>query len=229
MKTLLKFLKYRVHFLLTIYMFADVFGRFGGELPWITKLIVNISSFIDKAFWPFFILLVFIVLFFILNKKKEWYSKWSSKIILKLPIIGEIIQKIHLARFAGTMKLLIGTNTPLIQSVKLVGQMSEFYPIKKSLIKIEEMIISGESFHSSLDNFKVYPKKMVQLVKVGEEVNRLDYFFEKIASQYTEEIEYKTSTLSTLLEPLIIIFLGLVVGIILIAMYLPMFQMSNSF
>ncbi|MNY41183.1 type IV pilin biogenesis protein [compost metagenome] len=70
---------------------------------------------------------------------------------------------------------------------------------------------------------------MIQLIKVGEEVNRMDYFFEKIAAQYTEEVEYRTNTISSLLEPLIIIFLGLVVGLILIAMYLPMFQMSNSF
>ncbi|WP_317167466.1 type II secretion system F family protein [Sphingobacterium sp. SGR-19] len=88
---------------------------------------------------------------------------------------------------------------------------------------------TGQSLHESLSSFDFYPPKIIQLIRVGEEVNRLEFFFEKIANQLTEEVEYKTSTISTVLEPLIIIFLGLVVGLILIAMYLPMFQMSNSF
>ena len=84
---------------------------------------------------------------------------------------------------------------------------------------MEDYIIKGKSIHESLQQFKVYPSKMIQLVKVGEETNQLDYFFGKISEQYIEEVEYKTSTLSNMMEPLII----------LIAMYLPMFQMSNSF
>lgn len=107
--------------------------------------------------------------------------------------------------------------------------MADFYPIQTSLAETEQLILRGKSLHESLAQFDFYPSKLVQLIKVGEEVNRLDFFFEQIATQLTEEIEYKTSTISNILEPLIIIFLGLVVGIILIAMYLPMFQMSNSF
>ncbi|UZJ64259.1 type II secretion system F family protein [Sphingobacterium sp. KU25419] len=127
------------------------------------------------------------------------------------------------------MRLLVSTNTPLLQSIQLVQQMTDFYPIAQSLQETEQYILQGESLHASLAKFPFYPAKTVQLIRVGEEVNRLDFFFEKISSQLTEEVEYKTSTLSSLLEPFIIIFLGLVVGLILIAMYLPMFQMSNSF
>ena len=104
-----------------------------------------------------------------------------------------------------------------------------FYPIESSLEQVEQAILKGESLNKSLSEFDFYPSKLIQLIKVGVEVNRLDYFFEKISVQYTEEVEYQTSTISSLLEPLIIIFLGLIVGVILIAMYLPMFQMSNSF
>ena len=107
--------------------------------------------------------------------------------------------------------------------------MIDYYPIETSLLEVEDSILKGESLHKSLAAFSFYPAKMIQLIKVGEEINRMDHFFEKIASQYTEEVEYRTNTISSLLEPLIIIFLGLVVGVILIAMYLPMFQMSNSF
>lgn len=210
-------------------MFADVFTRFGGELPWITAAILKASNFIDSTIGWFLLFLITIVVFTYTQRNKLWYRKWSSRIILKIPIAGELIRKIHLARFANTMRLLVSTNTPLLYAIQLIGQMTDFYPVQESLRKTEQSIMRGESLHESLATFDFYPSKIIQLIRVGEEVNRLSFFFEKIANQLTEEIEYKTSTISTVLEPLIIIFLGLVVGVILIAMYLPMFQMSNSF
>lgn len=210
-------------------MFADVFTRFGGELPWITAFILRVSHFMDQTFWYVVLIITALVLFLIYNKKKTWYRKWASKIILRIPLAGDIVRKVHLARFANTMRLLVSTNTPLLQAIQLVRQMADFYPIQTSLAETEQLILRGKSLHESLAQFDFYPSKIVQLIKVGEEVNRLDFFFEQIATQLTEEIEYKTSTISNMLEPLIIIFLGFVVGVILIAMYLPMFQMSNSF
>lgn len=210
-------------------MFADVFLRFGGKLPWITALIISISGWFDKYFVFLILLLVLCIGFYTFNRKTNWFRNASSKMLLKLPIIGDLVKKIYLARFANTMRLLVSTDTPLLRSIALVRQMINYYPIEASLIKVEQDILNGESLHKSLSAFSFYPKKMIQLVKVGEEVNRMDFFFEKIAIQYTEEVEYKTNTLSSLMEPIIIVFLGLVVGIILIAMYLPMFQMSNNF
>ncbi|MCT1526447.1 type II secretion system F family protein [Sphingobacterium hotanense] len=210
-------------------MFADVFNRFGGELPWITAQILNLSNFIDKTFIYFLLVIVGLIVLLYYHRKKRWFRKWSANIILRIPVVKDIVKKIHLSRFANTMRLLISTNTPLLQSLQLIRQMSDFYPIHESLGPIEEAVLHGQSLHASLDKFPFYPKKMIQLIKVGEEVKKLDFFFEKISQQYTDEVEYQTSTLSTLLEPLIIIFLGLIVGLILIAMYLPMFQMSNSF
>jgi len=89
--------------------------------------------------------------------------------------------------------------------------------------------MQGKSLYQSLQQFSIYPSKLIQLIKVGKETNQLDYFFTRVSEQYIEELEYITSTLSSMMEPLIIIFLGLIVGVILIAMYLPLFQMSNSF
>lgn len=210
-------------------MFADVFTRFGGELPWITAFILDVANFIDRSFWSGIFLIVSIIVAIYSNRNKDWWRRWSSSMLLRIPVAGEIIQKIHLARFANTMRLLVSTNTPLLQAIQLVRQMSNFYPVQQSLLRTEDLIMHGESLHNSLAKFSFYPSKIVQLIKVGEEVNRLEYFFDQIATQLTEEVEYKTSTISTVLEPLIIIFLGVVVGVILIAMYLPMFQMSNSF
>lgn len=210
-------------------MFADVFLRFGGKLPWITAAIISFSNWFDRYFSLFLLFIIAVTVVYFLKRRSEWFRKISSGLLLKIPVVGDIVRKIYLARFANTMRLLVSTDTPLLRSIALVRQMINFYPIESSLLKVEQDILQGESLHKSLASFPFYPPKMIQLIKVGEEVNRMDYFFEKIASQYTEEVEYRTNTISSLLEPLIIIFLGLVVGIILIAMYLPMFQMSNSF
>ena len=210
-------------------MFADVFLRFGGKLPWITAAIISFSNWFDRYFSLFLLFVIAVTVVYFLKRRTEWFRKISSGLLLKIPVVGDIVRKIYLARFANTMRLLVSTDTPLLRSITLVRQMISYYPIESSLLKVEQDILQGESLHKSLASFPFYPPKMIQLIKVGEEVNRMDYFFDKIASQYTEEVEYRTNTISSLLEPLIIIFLGLVVGVILIAMYLPMFQMSNSF
>ena len=210
-------------------MFADVFLRFGGKLPWITATIIGISAWFDKYFLWMFLGLVSLIVLYFLKRKSNGFRKFSSGLLVRMPIVGDIVKKIYLARFANTMRLLVSTDTPLLRSIALVRQMIDFYPIETSLLAVEQEILKGESLHKSLSSFSFYPPKMIQLIKVGEEVNRMDYFFDKIAQQYTEEVEFKTNAISSLLEPIIIIFLGLVVGVILIAMYLPMFQMSNNF
>lgn len=210
-------------------MFADVFQRFGGRLPWVTSMIIRFSAFTDKYFIVFLITIIALAVFIFVSRGKLWFRKAVSAAVLKIPLAGDIVRKIYLARFANTMRLLVSTDTPLLRSIALVRQMIGFYPLETTLAEVEKSILKGESLHQSLSRFSFYPPKLVQLIKVGEEVNRLGYFFGKISDQYTEEVEYKTGTISSLLEPLIIIFLGLVVGLILIAMYLPMFQMSNSF
>lgn len=210
-------------------MFADVFTRFGGKLPGITASIIAFSNWLDSNL--FFILLVLLLLIagYVMYRRTPWYKKWSSLLILKLPVAGDIVKKIYLARFANTMRLLTGTDTPLLRSLKMVEQMINFYPIQQSLAMAEKDILSGSSLSESLSKHQFYPAKFIQLIKIAEEVNKVEHFFEQLANQYTEEVAYKTNAISSVLEPLIIICLGLAVGIVLIAMYLPMFQMSNSF
>jgi type IV pilus assembly protein PilC len=206
-----------------------VFKRFGGHLPWITEKIIAVSNAMENNFWRVMIFLALIVAFILFTRKTEQFRRIFSKLLLRTPLIGNLVQKIYLARFCNSMRLLINAKLPLLRAIALIRQMIRYYPIESSLQKVEDDIMKGKSLHESLQQFKVYPSKMIQLVKVGEETNQLDYFFGKISEQYIDEVEYKTSTLSSMMEPLIIIFLGIIVGVILIAMYLPLFQMSNSF
>jgi type IV pilus assembly protein PilC len=209
-------------------MFSDIFKRFGGDLPYITKVIVGLSVFFQNNLLYMLLVLVGFVLMIQLNKKKVWYRKYSSIVTARLPIFGAIVTRVHLARCCSSFGLLVGSKVPLLQAIRLVKQMIDYYPISTSLDKIEADILQGESLHKSLSKFAIYDPRMVALVKVGEEVNKLDFFFNKLSAQYNDEIEYRASILSSALEPFIIIFLGLMVGIILIAMYLPLFQLSTN-
>jgi type IV pilus assembly protein PilC len=210
-------------------MFGDILRRSGGQLPWITEKIIGISNAMEHNFWQFVILLIILIGFILFTRKTEQFRRLSSEFLLHTPLIGNLVQKVYLARFCNSMRLLISAKLPLLRAIALIRQMISYYPIESSLQKVEDDIMKGKSLHESLQQFKIYPPKMIQLVKVGEETNQLDYFFDIISNQYTAEVEFKTATLSKVMEPLIIIFLGIIVGVILISMYLPLFQLSNSF
>lgn len=210
-------------------MFADVFARFGGDLPYLTKLIIKISNAISN--YSLYGVLVFSGILFALynNRNKDWFRKISSKVILKIPFVGELVQKIYLARFCHSMDLLISAKTPMIQAIQLVKKMVGFYPIEYSLTIVENNILNGSSISESLSNFPVYNKRMLSLIKVAEEINQLDIMFGKLAKQYTDEVDHQTGLIGSLIEPVMIIILGVMVAVILIAMYLPLFQLSTSF
>lgn len=210
-------------------MFADIFQRSGSDLPAITQFIVNVSDITRRYALIFILGIIALITWLFLQRKNEWFRKISAIILLKMPIFGGMIRKIYLARFCNSMSLLTGSKVPLIRAIQLSRQMVGFYPIEISLDKIEQDILQGKNLHSSLSAFPIYDIKLVSLIKVGEEVNQLTDFFGKVAAQYSEDIEHQSAMISSLLEPFIIIFLGIFVGIILIAMYLPLFQMGGSF
>jgi len=210
-------------------MFADTFKRFGSDLPAITKAVIAVSGFI-KSFIGVFLLGLFAVIgFCIWQSKTNWFRKVSSAVLLRTPVIGKMVHQIYLSRFAKTMSLLVGAKIPLVQAIQLTKQMISFYPIENSLIDIEEKILSGIAFHKSLAAHSIYPPKMISIIKVGEEVNQLELFFARLSEQYSAEVEHQATLLSKFIEPLIIIVLGLIVGVILIAMYLPLFRLGQAF
>lgn len=210
-------------------MFADIFQRSGNELPAITRVIVSVSV-ASRAYAPLTLLtVVAIAVWLYVRRNNEWNRRWMSWLMLHLPVFGGMIRKVYLARFCNSMALLTGAKIPLIRALQLCRQMVGFYPIEQSLIAVEDRVMHGHALHGSLSEFPIYDKKLISLVKVGEEVNQLADFFGKVADQYNDEVEYQSATIAALLEPLIIIFLGLFVGLILIAMYLPMFQMGDMF
>jgi len=209
--------------------FADVYKRFGGKLPFITQVIVSASDFFLNYAGYFFLFVIITVALLFTQRNNEIYRKISTALLLKIPFIGPIMRKIYLARFCHSMTLLMGAKIPIIRALALVKQMIRFYPIEVSLSEIEKDVMQGQSLNKSLSKFSIYTPRMVSLIKVGEEVNQLETFFDKIAKQYSDEVEHETGLLGTLVEPFMLVFLGGVVGLILVAMYLPMFQLSSTF
>ena len=207
-------------------MFADVFKRFGNELPLITRTIILMSDFFIKGLPYFFIVIAAGSFFLWQSRKKHWFKKWTAIVILKTPVVGKLVQKIYLARFCTALGLLMDAKIPLVKALRLVKEMIELYPISITLDLIEKDILGGKSLHSSMAAFGIYDKKMIALIKVAEEVNKLDEMFNDIARNYSEETEHEISILNSLLEPFLIVFLGLIVGIILVGMYLPLFQLG---
>lgn len=209
-------------------MFADVFKRFKGELPYFTRLIIRLSDAFSNYSLCLFVGITIIVVFLYSKRRTVWFRKLSADVLLRTPIMKDMISKIYLARFCQSMNLLISAKTPLVTAIDLVKKMVGFYPIEVSLETIQEDILKGQPLHLSLSKFKIYNRRMISLIRVAEEVNQLDAMFARLAKQYSDEVEHQTSILGSLIEPIMIIFLGLLVAIILVAMYLPLFQMSST-
>ena len=210
-------------------MFSDTFKRFGNDLPPITKAVISFSKFMKEFIGPSLLFVLLLIVFAIWQSKKDWFRNFASIILLRIPVVGTIIRKVYLSRFSNTMALLIGSRMPMVKSIQLTRQMVSFYPIERSLEAVEKNIVEGSSLHKSLKQHSIYPSKMVSIIKVGEEVNQLELFFTRLAEEYSNEVEYQTTMLSKFLEPLIIVVLGFIVGVILIAMYLPLFKLGQNF
>lgn len=209
-------------------MFQDIFKSFGKELPDITQFVVDASAAVSDYFLLIFLIVVGLIAFVYINKKKIWFRRITSKIILKIPVLGDMAQKIYLTRFCHSMNLLISARNPLLNSIQLVKKMIDYYPIQTALEKVEQDIMHGKLLNESMRNFSIFPKKMTSLIKVAEEVNKLDAIFKNLDEQYSKELEHKSEVFGKLLEPFIILFISVVVGFIVIAMYLPMMEINTG-
>ncbi len=208
-------------------MFASVFKQFGAELPALTQKIIFISNNFTLISIFFGSVLAAAVGYHIVNKSKDNYRYMMSRLVLKTPFFGSLIRKIYISRFCQSLSLLLSAKTPLVISLELTQKMIDFYPIESSLEKIKADILKGASLGDSLSKYEVYDHKLVSMVKVAEQINKLDEMFERLTEQYNEEVEHQTKMIGVVLEPMIIMIIGMIVGIIMIAMYSPMFDLSK--
>lgn len=208
-------------------MFSSVFRQFGSELPRSTQYIIKLSNHSGAIFGVFILILIGLFTMHYFLKTKDGYRKFTSSLVLKIPYFGKLIRKIYISRFCQSMNLLITSRTTLLTSLGLTSKMIGFYPIEKSIEQIKEDITRGSSLHESLRKHSIYENKLVSMVEVAEQINQLDTMFERLTEQYNEEINHQTKMIGVILEPMIIIVIGVIVGVIMVSMYAPMFDLSK--
>jgi len=210
-------------------MFEEIYKRFDKELPELTKFIIKLSHQSANIFM--ILIIIVIICFFIIQsmKRNNQYVKFRDTMYMKMPLFGPIIKSIQISRFCLSMELLLSAKLPLLNAIALVRNMITFYPLNSALKSIEHEITQGKPLYESMKSYPLFDKRMISLIKVGEEVNQLDKTFSVLKDQYQKEIDHKTGMISSVLEPVMIVFIGAFVAVILISMYLPIFKISTSF
>lgn len=208
-------------------MFSSVFKQFGSELPKSTQIILKISNHSGMIFTVVIGFIMGLVVMHAMLKGKQSYRAFTTTLLLRVPYFGNLVRKIYISRFCQAMNLLITSKTTLINSLSLTAKMIGFYPIEIAIEEIKEDITRGVSLHESLRKHNVFENKMVSMVEVAEQVNQLESMFERLTDQYNEEINHQTKMIGVVLEPMIIIVIGVIVGVIMVSMYAPMFDLSK--
>jgi type IV pilus assembly protein PilC len=208
-------------------VFSDIFNSLGGKLPTPTQYLINISNALQKYFILFIFALGSIIggwLYFI--KTPVGRAFWDEKRI-KLPIFGQIAHKICLARFARTLASLVRSGVPILEVLQIVRNTVGNVVMEKAIATASEDIERGESISDALSKHPVFPTMIIRMITAGEQTGKIDSMLERVADFLDEEIETTLSGLTSLIEPLLIVFLGVVVGGIVICMFLPIFKLSD--
>ncbi|NER16792.1 type II secretion system F family protein [Spongiivirga citrea] len=209
-------------------MFQDIFKQNRVDLPPITEAIISISKGLETYGWLLLPTIAILLIIRYINKKKQWYRKLTDSTLLRFPYLGQFIRKVYMARFTQAVSLLTASKVPVLNSIQLVKKMVDFYPLEDALESVESNILKGRSLSESLQQHSIFDNKMISLVRVSEETNQTEFIFQRLNQQYNTEVQQQSKTLTTVLEPFIILIVGIIVGVILVAMYLPMFSLGTA-
>jgi type IV pilus assembly protein PilC len=208
-------------------IFGEIFKDFGSKLPAPTQFLIDVSDFM-RGEWYFLILGVFGTFFGIRTflrstRGKQIWDKWK----LKLPIFGPLIHKICMSRFARTFAQLIRSGVPILEVLDIVGGASGNHVVETSIQGVASDVEKGDNLSVALSKKPIFPPMMLRMVAAGEATGKIDTMLEKMADFWDEEIEAMLDALTSLIEPLLIVFLGVIVGGIVIAMFLPIFKLNE--
>ena len=208
-------------------MFVSIFKQRDVDLPSITQWIINLSNFLTEYGWMLFLTAIGLVIAFQYVKKQPWCKQPLDHFKLKLPLFGNFIKKVYVTQFTQTMALLTKARVPVVNAIVMVSEMIQFYPLQTVLQQIEQEIIQGVRLSDSFAKHNLFDKKMIALLKVAEETNQTEFVFQKLKEQYSAELKYRSQMITAVLNPIFLIVIAIIVGVILIAMYLPMFKLSS--
>jgi type IV pilus assembly protein PilC len=207
--------------------FKQVFTSFGANLPWLTQLVIDISDFFVRWWWAMLVLVVGTFVAIRLSiKRSESVRFLVHRLVLKVPIIGGILEKATIARWTRTLQTMFAAGVPLVESLDAVGGASGNMVYIQATKRIQTEVSTGTSLTNAMSATNLFPTMVLQMTQIGEESGSLDNMLGKVADFYEREVDDAVAALSSLLEPVIIVFLGVVVGGLVVAMYLPIFKLG---
>jgi type IV pilus assembly protein PilC len=210
-------------------IFADMFSDLGGELPAMTKFMIGVSDAF-RGYWYLFILTPIVLTFLFVRWKRtdKGQLAWDA-FKLKLPIkVGSIVRKIAVARFSRTLATLTSSGVPILQALAITAQTSGNRVISDPMGEVAERVREGQSLATPLARTGVFPVMLTQMLAVGEETGAMDTMLHKLADFYEDEVATQLKALTSVIEPVMMIFVGAIVGLVVISMYLPMFSIFDQ-
>jgi type IV pilus assembly protein PilC len=210
-------------------IFATLFAGLGVTLPLPTKIVIAMSNFVGSYFGLLIVAAIIGGIFGL----KAWYGTPAGKfvldsIILKLPVLGILMRKIAVARFTRTLGTLIASGVPILEGLDITAKTSGNAVVERALLKVRKALEEGKSLTEPLKDSNVFPGMVTQMIAVGEQTGAMDAMLQKIADFYEEEVDSAVKDLLTAMEPIMIVFLGVVVGGVVISMYLPLFTLIGE-
>ncbi|SIQ95353.1 type IV pilus assembly protein PilC [Shewanella morhuae] len=214
--------------LFVVPQFEDIFKGFGAELPAFTQLIIGISRWMQAAWYIILAAVVLAIWLFVrAHRNSQMVRDRVDEIILKIPVIGNILHKAAMARFARTLATTFAAGVPLIDGLESAAGASGNAVYRKAILKIRQEVMAGMQMNVAMQTTGLFPDMMVQMVMIGEESGSLDNMLNKVANIYEMQVDDAVDGLSSLIEPVMMVVIGTLVGGLIVGMYLPIFQMGN--
>lgn len=214
--------------LFVIPQFQDMFSNFGADLPAMTLMVIGMSKFLQAYWLPIFAGLgLGIYAFKQAKQRSRAFRDFLDRLVLKIPVFGDILNKAAIARFARTLSTMFAAGVPLVEAMGTVAGAAGNVVYTNAILTIRDDIATGSPLNQSMNATRLFPNMVVQMVAIGEEAGSVDSMLGKVADFYEQEVDDAVDGLSSLLEPIIMAFLGVVIGGLVVAMYLPIFKMGQ--
>lgn len=215
-------------FLYLLPKFKDIFQDFGAQLPKFTIVVMNISGFLISAL-PFILLVLFLFCMFLYFFKKTSIGRERIDALkLKLPLIGPLMLKISFSRFAGSLATLIRGGVPIISALNIVSKTTGNKILEKAVLKVREGVLKGSLIGSEMRRYRIFPVILTRMVTVGEETGKIEDMLDRTARFFRDEVDATLNILTSILEPVLIVGMGGIVGIVVLAIYLPIFNLASA-
>ena len=209
--------------------FEEVFKGFGADLPAFTQMIVNLSRFMVSWWWLILFAVIGLVVAFIMAKNRSLrFQHFLDRLVLKLPVLGKLMHNSAIARFSRTLAVTFKAGVPLVEALDTVAGATGNVVYEQAVHRIRDDVSVGYPVNMAMKQVNLFPHMVVQMTAIGEEAGALDTMLFKVAEFYEQEVNNAVDALASLLEPLIMVFLGVIVGGMVVAMYLPIFKLAST-